>query len=66
MSDTGARPRVGEHTYGLFGVDWRQVPVETWLGRFITATDVPALPGPSAVSHSAFDPGCARGAGVLA
>ncbi|MFI6444419.1 ATP-binding protein [Kitasatospora sp. NPDC050543] len=55
LSDTGARPRVGDHTYGLFGVDWRQVPVETWIGRFISATEVPAPPGPSAVSRSVFD-----------
>ncbi|MEU6084412.1 ATP-binding protein [Streptomyces sp. NPDC047108] len=55
LVDTGARPRVGEHTYGLFGVDWRQVPVETWLGRFIAAPDTPAEPGPSAVSRTEFD-----------
>ena len=55
LSDTGARPRVGDHSYGLFGIDWRQVPVETWLGRFISATDVPAQPGPSALSRTAFD-----------
>ncbi|MFB7502970.1 hypothetical protein [Streptomyces broussonetiae] len=28
LRDTGARPRVGEHTYGLFGVDRRQVAAE--------------------------------------
>ncbi|MER6032110.1 ATP-binding protein [Streptomyces sp. NPDC001851] len=55
LSDTGARPRVGEHTYGLFGVDWRQVPVEAWLGRFISATDAPAPSGPSGFSRTAFD-----------
>ena len=55
LEDTGARPRVGDHTYGLFGVDWRQVPVETWLGRFISATDAPAQPGPSALSRTSFD-----------
>ncbi|MBL1098442.1 ATP-binding protein [Streptomyces coffeae] len=54
LSDTGARPRVGAYTYGLFGVDWRQVPVETWLGRFMSAPDVPAEPGPSAVSRAEF------------
>ncbi|MFD8080808.1 AAA family ATPase [Kitasatospora sp. NPDC059722] len=55
LADTGARPRVGEHTYGVFGVDWRQVPVEAWLQRFITATDEPVSSGPSPVSRSAFD-----------
>ncbi|WP_344445270.1 AAA family ATPase [Kitasatospora nipponensis] len=55
LSDTGARPLVGEHTYGVFVVDWRLVPVETWLGRFISDADVPALPGPSALSRTAFD-----------
>lgn len=56
LRDTGARPRVGEYSYGLFGVDWREVPVETWIGRFITATtDVPAQPGPSALPRTAFD-----------
>ncbi|MET8625863.1 ATP-binding protein [Kitasatospora sp. NPDC004669] len=55
LADTGARPRVGEHTYGLFGVDWREVPVETWLRHFIAATDVPAPSGPSGFSRTAFD-----------
>ncbi|MFE7440250.1 AAA family ATPase [Streptomyces chartreusis] len=55
LDDTGARPRVGEHTYGLFCVDWRQVPVEAWLGRFISATEAPAAPGPSGFSRTAFD-----------
>ncbi|MFK0257054.1 ATP-binding protein [Streptomyces sp. NPDC090445] len=57
LVDTGARPRVGAHTYGLFGVDWRQVPVEAWLMRFISATDEaePVRSGPSPVSRSAFD-----------
>ncbi|MGW4756880.1 ATP-binding protein [Streptomyces chartreusis] len=55
LDDTGARPRVGEHTYGLFCVDWRQVAVEAWLGRFISATEAPAAPGPSGFSHTAFD-----------
>ncbi|GAA1908604.1 AAA family ATPase [Streptantibioticus ferralitis] len=55
LADTGARPRVGEHTYGLFSVDWRLVPVETWLRHFISATDVPAQSGPSGVSRTAFD-----------
>lgn len=56
LVDTGARPRVGAHTYGLFGVDWRQLPVETWLMRFISATEAPAAPsGPSPVSRTAFD-----------
>ncbi|MCX4750500.1 ATP-binding protein [Kitasatospora sp. NBC_01287] len=55
LSDIGARPRVGEHSYGVFAVDWRQVPVEAWLGRFISAADVPAPPGPAALSRSAFD-----------
>lgn len=55
LDDTGARPRVGEHTYGLFCVDWRQVPVEAWLGRFISAAETPAAPGPSGFSRTAFD-----------
>ncbi|MFD9592591.1 ATP-binding protein [Kitasatospora sp. NPDC059973] len=55
LADTGARPRVGEHTYGLFAVDWRQVPVETWLRHFIAATAVPTRAGPSGVSRAAFD-----------
>ncbi len=55
MHDTGARPRVGTHTYGLFSNDWRQVPVETWLRHLITATEVPAPSGPSAFSRPVFD-----------
>ncbi|MFE6176275.1 ATP-binding protein [Streptomyces sp. NPDC056464] len=55
LSDTGARPRVGAHTYGLFCVDWRQLSVEAWLGRFISATEVPAPPGPSGFSRTTFD-----------
>ncbi|WP_405496676.1 ATP-binding protein [Streptomyces sp. NBC_00096] len=62
LGDTGARPRVGEYTYGLFGVDWRQEPVETWLRRFISATEEPVPAGlPAAasavppVSRAAFD-----------
>ncbi|MFF1872082.1 ATP-binding protein [Streptomyces sp. CB03911] len=56
LADTGARPRVGEHTYGLFGVDWRRVPVETWLRHFIAATEVPtSSSGPSGFSRTAFD-----------
>lgn len=55
LSDTGARPRVGEHTYGLFGVDWRQIPVEAWLQRFISATEPPVPAGPSPVSRTTFD-----------
>lgn len=55
LEDTGARPRVGEHTYGLFGVDWRQVPVEAWIRRFITATDAPARPRPAGLTRTAFD-----------
>ncbi|MEU9075517.1 ATP-binding protein [Kitasatospora sp. NPDC048538] len=55
LEDTGARPLVGEHTYGVFGVDWREEGVEAWLGRFLAATDAPAQPGPSALSRSAFD-----------
>ncbi|MFD7613706.1 ATP-binding protein [Streptomyces sp. NPDC059828] len=55
LSDTGARPRVGEHTYGLFGVDWRQEPVEIWLRRFISATNAPVRSGPSPVSRTVFD-----------
>ncbi|MFD5426471.1 AAA family ATPase [Streptomyces sp. NPDC127084] len=55
LSDTGARPRVGAHTYGVFSVDWRQEPVETWLRRFISATEVPVRSGPSPISRAAFD-----------
>ncbi len=55
LGDTGARPRVGDHTYGLFSVDWRREPVETWLHRFISATEVPVRSGPSPVSRTAFD-----------
>ncbi|MGW5399348.1 ATP-binding protein [Streptomyces sp. NPDC003952] len=58
LGDTGARPRVGAYTYGVFGVDWRLEPVETWLRRFISATEqpVPAGPAPgSLLSRTAFD-----------
>ncbi|MCG6494265.1 ATP-binding protein [Kitasatospora sp. A2-31] len=55
LADTGARPRVGDHTYGVFGVDWRQVPVETWLRHFIAAAAVPVQAGPSGVSRAAFE-----------
>ncbi|MFI7599150.1 ATP-binding protein [Actinoplanes sp. NPDC049681] len=55
LADTGARPRIGEHTYGLFSVDWRQVPVETWLRRFVTATGAPVQSGPAGVSRTVFD-----------
>ncbi|WP_244945305.1 ATP-binding protein [Couchioplanes caeruleus] len=55
LVDTGERPRVGAHTYGVFGIDWRRMPVENWLRRFISATDVPLQSGPSGVSRSAFD-----------
>ncbi|MFJ1702648.1 ATP-binding protein [Kitasatospora sp. NPDC088346] len=54
LTDTGARPRVGDHTYGVFGVDWRGEPVEAWLRRF-TAPEVPAEAGPSGTSRTAFD-----------
>ncbi|WP_226599139.1 ATP-binding protein [Streptomyces violascens] len=55
MHDTGARPRVGQHSYGLFCNDWRQVPVEAWMRHLITATAVPAPSGPSGFSRTAFD-----------
>jgi hypothetical protein len=55
LADTGARPRVGEHSYGVFAVDWRRTPVETWLRHFISATAVPAPSGPSAFPRAAFD-----------
>ncbi|MGW6691592.1 ATP-binding protein [Streptomyces sp. NPDC054961] len=55
LGDTGARPRVGEHTYGVFGVDWRREPVEAWLRRFLPDTDEPAVSGPSPVTRAAFD-----------
>ncbi|MCZ4122267.1 ATP-binding protein [Streptomyces sp. H39-S7] len=55
LVDTGARPRIGAHTYGLFGVDWRQVPVEAWLGRFISAPKVPDDSGPAHGSRTVFD-----------
>ncbi|MEU8461555.1 AAA family ATPase [Streptomyces sp. NPDC029003] len=55
LADTGARPRVGDHTYGVFGVDWRRNPVESWLQRFIsTAPRAPVPPGPSPLSRSEF------------
>ncbi|MEU6215748.1 ATP-binding protein [Streptomyces sp. NPDC047023] len=57
LRDTGARPRVGEHTYGVFCVDWRRTPVEQWLRRFTSATEAAEDPaeGPSPVSRSTFD-----------
>ncbi|MEU9131683.1 AAA family ATPase [Kitasatospora sp. NPDC048540] len=55
LTDTGARPQVGEYTYGLFAVDWRLVPVETWLRHFIAATEVPVPAGPSGSSRTDFD-----------
>ncbi|MFK0218349.1 ATP-binding protein [Streptomyces vinaceus] len=55
LADTGARPRVGEHTYGVFGVDWRRTPVEAWLMRFIAPSEEPVRSGPSPVSRTAFD-----------
>lgn len=56
LADTGARPRVGAHTYGVFGVDWRHVPVETWLLKFISAApELPAPAGPPHGSRTAFD-----------
>ncbi|MFD7556142.1 MULTISPECIES: ATP-binding protein [unclassified Streptomyces] len=58
LVDTGARPRVGAYDYGLFGVDWRQLPVESWLLRFTEAADAAAVPvpeGPSPLSRAAFD-----------
>ncbi|MGW6918178.1 ATP-binding protein [Kitasatospora sp. NPDC054939] len=55
LVDTGARPRVGAHTYGVFGVDWRRVPVETWLRHFMSATPVPVQAGPAGSSRTAFD-----------
>ncbi|MEU6049017.1 ATP-binding protein [Streptomyces xanthochromogenes] len=55
MHDTGARPRVGEHTYGLFCNDWRQVSVEAWMRHLITSTKVPGPSGPSGFSRASFD-----------
>ncbi|MFJ8011304.1 AAA family ATPase [Streptomyces sp. NPDC096339] len=58
LVDTGARPRVGAYDYGLFAVDWRQLPVESWLLRFTEAADAMAVPvsaGPSPLSRAAFD-----------
>ncbi|MEU6217691.1 AAA family ATPase [Streptomyces sp. NPDC047022] len=55
LHDTGARPQVGAHTYGVFGVDWRREPVETWLRRFISTTDEPLESGPSPLSRTTFD-----------
>ncbi|MGW4897950.1 ATP-binding protein [Kitasatospora sp. NPDC004240] len=55
LADTGARPRVGAHTYGVFGVDWREVPVETWLRHLMTSTAVPVRAGPSGVPRAEFD-----------
>ncbi|BAL93155.1 hypothetical protein AMIS_79350 [Actinoplanes missouriensis 431] len=57
LADTGARPRVGDRTYGLFANDWRQVPFEAWLNHIITATDVPVPAAPSATTREAFDIG---------
>ncbi|MFJ3579775.1 AAA family ATPase [Streptomyces rubiginosohelvolus] len=56
LDDTGKRPRVGEHTYGLFSVDWRRTPVEAWLWNFVSTTaDAPVTPGPSPLSRTTFD-----------
>ncbi|MER5729034.1 ATP-binding protein [Streptomyces sp. NPDC002138] len=55
LDDTGARPRVGAYTYGLFSVDWRDVPVEAWLMKFISAPAEPVRSGPSPLSRTAFD-----------
>ncbi|MFI5980073.1 AAA family ATPase [Streptomyces sp. NPDC051555] len=56
LEDTGARPRVGSYTYGVFGVDWRGIPVEAWIQSFISDTDAsPVPPGPSPISRIAFD-----------
>jgi hypothetical protein len=55
LDDTGARPRVGEHTYGLFVVDWREVSVESWLLRFMPASAESVSSGTSAFSRTAFD-----------
>ncbi|WP_063839662.1 AAA family ATPase [Streptomyces sp. WM4235] len=57
LADTGARPRVGAYTYGLFSVDWRRIPVEAWLQSFISTTEEPVSPGPSPISRSLFDQG---------
>ncbi|MFD7032195.1 AAA family ATPase [Streptomyces sp. NPDC059917] len=56
LKDTGARPRVGAYTYGVFGVDWRGIPVEAWIQSFMADADAsPAPPGPSPISRVAFD-----------
>ncbi|WP_042381793.1 ATP-binding protein [Streptacidiphilus melanogenes] len=54
LADTGARPLVGGDSYGVFAVDWRRTPVETWLRHFISATAVPPS-GPSGFSRASFD-----------
>jgi hypothetical protein len=54
LDDTGERPRVGEHSYGLFAVDWREVSVESWLLRFLTTSPESAPSGPPAFSPTAF------------
>jgi hypothetical protein len=43
--------RIGEKSYGLFGHDWRAVPVEEWVGRLHTEVVSGQLPAvaPSAV-----------------
>ncbi|MFJ4696385.1 ATP-binding protein [Streptomyces sp. NPDC088766] len=55
LADSGVRCRVGDRTYGLFTVDWRKIPVETWIRHLIDATEMPALSGPSGMPRTAFD-----------
>ncbi|MEV6596656.1 ATP-binding protein [Actinoplanes sp. NPDC051346] len=55
LTDTGARPRVGAHTYGVFALDWRRTPIEYWLRQIISATETPGKPEPSAISRTTFD-----------
>ncbi|MEV1177282.1 hypothetical protein [Nonomuraea sp. NPDC049784] len=57
LVDSGERPSVGGRTYGLFTIDWRKIPVESWLRHLINATEMPSLSGPSGVSRIAFDQG---------
>ncbi|WP_219933870.1 ATP-binding protein [Streptomyces sp. Act143] len=57
LADSGERPVVGGRTYGLFTIDWRKIPVESWLRHLINATEMPALSGPSGVSRTVFEQG---------
>ncbi|MFJ2095448.1 ATP-binding protein [Streptomyces sp. NPDC087901] len=57
LADGGERPVVGGRTYGLFTIDWRKIPVESWLRHIINATEMPPLSGPSSISRTVFEHG---------